>query len=244
MNSSFFHGTFKKYSAELGSHSYILKVQQKDYPELPAMEYLCNQIARLLKLDVPDFYFISFHGENTFVTKTFVRKGQKENLIHVYRFLKDGQHFSCETLIAVIEQQTKRLREVERFVELCLFDSLIGNHDRHGRNIGILETVEKQTLAPFYDNPSYLGIEDDSLLLANHSPRGAISTIATTEPTIRDYVIEFERLGHRSVVQNFANIVNLESILELIGNSFMSEQRRVAFKKIVRERHEELKNAL
>jgi hypothetical protein len=244
LNSSFFHGKFKKYSAELGALSYILKIQQKDYPELPAMEYLCNQIARTMKLEVPDFYFISFHGENTFVTKNFVRKGQKENLIHIYRFLNEGQKFDCETLIAVIEEETKRLREVERFIELCLFDSLIGNHDRHGRNIGILQTAEKQILAPFYDNPSYLGIEIETLLLANHSPRGSIATAETGEPTMKDYVLEFKRLGKESVVSKFAKNINLESVLKLVGTAFMSENRRTAFSRIIKERYAELTNAL
>jgi hypothetical protein len=57
-NSSFFHGKFRKYSAKLGGSSYIIKVRQPAFPDLPAMEFLCNQIAGRLSVDVPDFYFI------------------------------------------------------------------------------------------------------------------------------------------------------------------------------------------
>jgi hypothetical protein len=35
MNTSFFHGAFKKYSAEIEGEQYILKVSQSEYPELP-----------------------------------------------------------------------------------------------------------------------------------------------------------------------------------------------------------------
>lgn len=41
----------------LAERSYILKIQDKNYPELPFTEYISNQIARKLGLIVPDFYF-------------------------------------------------------------------------------------------------------------------------------------------------------------------------------------------
>ena len=62
ITSSFFHGRFRKYSAQLAQNSYLLKVQQPELPELPAMEYLCNQLARYLGLWVPDHFFIRFQN--------------------------------------------------------------------------------------------------------------------------------------------------------------------------------------
>lgn len=44
-NSSFFNGRFKKYSALLNNQSFILKMRQTEAPELPEVEYLCNQEA-------------------------------------------------------------------------------------------------------------------------------------------------------------------------------------------------------
>ena len=42
-NTSFYHGKFKKYSANLKSDNYILKMREnKAAPELPEVEYLCN----------------------------------------------------------------------------------------------------------------------------------------------------------------------------------------------------------
>src|SRR4051812_39839706 len=55
-NTSFFQGTFKKYSAKLGTTDFILKVATEDYPELPKAEFLSNQIAHSLKLDINEFY--------------------------------------------------------------------------------------------------------------------------------------------------------------------------------------------
>ena len=61
---SFFHGRYRKYSAELGSIAYILKVQEENFPDLPATEYICNSIASLLGLNVPDYYLIRYPVEN------------------------------------------------------------------------------------------------------------------------------------------------------------------------------------
>src|SRR6478736_4308029 len=74
-NTSFFHGKFKKYSADLDGQSYILKMRQDEAPELPEVEYLCNQIGKLLSVSVAEFYFIDFHGDRTFVTKNFIKPG-------------------------------------------------------------------------------------------------------------------------------------------------------------------------
>jgi hypothetical protein len=41
INLSFFHGKFRKYSATLGKNKYILKIEEKKFPELPANE-LCQ----------------------------------------------------------------------------------------------------------------------------------------------------------------------------------------------------------
>ncbi len=42
---SFYHGKFKKYSADLGGEHFILKMRKpKEAPELPEVEYVCNQI--------------------------------------------------------------------------------------------------------------------------------------------------------------------------------------------------------
>src|SRR5476649_532417 len=73
-NTSFFHGKFKKYSADLEGQSYILKMRQEEAPELPEVEYLCNQIGNALSVPVAEFYYIDFNGDKTFVTKNFINQ--------------------------------------------------------------------------------------------------------------------------------------------------------------------------
>ncbi|HEY5234990.1 MAG TPA: HipA family kinase [Rhabdochlamydiaceae bacterium] len=243
LNGSFFHGKFKKYSAVLDGKCYILKVQEEDFPELPVTEYLCNQLARYLGLLVPDFYLIRFEeAVETFVSQNFMPKQPSSNLIHIYHFLKSSEDFNCQSILDIIRTQTQRLEDMERFIELTLFDALIGNHDRHGGNLGMIESPKGLYLAPFYDNPSYLGTEIETLLSAQHEPRGQIFTAESKEPKMRDYVKEWLRLGYGEIVERFRQKIEINTLVALVENSFLSLKRKEAFKKLITNRYLELMN--
>lgn len=247
INTSFFQGAFKKYSAKLNNHSYILKVQDDDYPELPVVEYLSNQIGQNLGLIIPNFYLIRFPNELdakiAFVVHNFMEKYTPGNLIHINHFI-NNQNFSCKVIIDIIKEKVGRIGSLKQFIFLCLFDALIGNHDRHGRNIALIETKKGFELAPFYDNPSYLGIEEQSLLLAKHNPRGRIETLHSKEPTMSDYGIEFIGMGYQDWVKEFLKRTEQIKINQLIEISFLSEKRKQAFVSLIQQRLEELKNVL
>src|SRR3990167_5176274 len=53
-NTSFFQGKFKKYAAELNGQRYKLKMRQEEAPEIPEVEYLCNQIGAYLNIPVAE----------------------------------------------------------------------------------------------------------------------------------------------------------------------------------------------
>jgi len=241
VTNSFFHGKFRKYSANLKNQQFILKVQQAELPELPATEFLCNQIAKLLGLDVPNFHMVRLENKlDTFVVDNFMQVYPTGNLIHIYRFFQSPKQFTCQGLLAVIEKIVGRQVDLDRFVKLCLFDALIGNHDRHGRNLAIIESPQGSVLSPFYDNPSYLGMEIPELLGAHHEPRGAIPTAETREPTMKDYVLEFQRLGYDKVIASFEKVVKIDKIEQLINESFICAARQSALLRLVKRRHKEL----
>lgn len=240
-NTSFFHGAFRKYSSQLGDHNYILKVVQKEHPELPTLEFLCNQIYECLGILIPDYYLIRYPDDYyCFVTKNFMSKLSNASLIHIYHYLKKREEHNCETLVKIVGDKTGRRTEQERFVFLTLADSLIGNHDRHGRNLAFIQTPKGMQLAPFYDNPSFVGLDDDLMLEADLQPRGAIFTKKTDEPTLKDYVREWNRLGYENVVQDFRNHLNMEKLQQLVNNSFLGEKRKKALMRLIMKREKEL----
>ena len=240
-NISFFHGAYRKYSARLGKRIYILKVQQQEYPELPATEFLSNQIFRSLKIPVPDHYLIKYPKEELcFVTKNFMSDLTASTLDHIYHFVTDEKKHDCESLVKIIGEKTQRKREQEKFILLTLADSLIGNHDRHGRNLAFIRSAKGMQLSPFYDNPSALALEDSSMLGADLQPRGSIYTKATDMPTMKDYVIEWNRLGFGHVIRRFKKNLSLGTIKDLIEKSHLSEKRKKALLDLILQRNEEL----
>lgn len=240
-NISFFNGAYRKYSARLGETHFILKVQQSDYPELPATEFLCNQIYESLKIDVPNYYLVRFPEDQfCFVTRNFMSGLFAADLVHIYHYVKNGKNHDCESLVTIIGEQTGRRNEQERFVYLTLADSLIGNHDRHGRNLGFIQSAKGMQLAPFYDNPSAIALEGHSILGADLQPRGAIFTKDTDKPTMKDYVLEWKRLGFEDTVDHFRRNHSLENIEQLIKNSHLHEKRRKALFNLITKRSEEL----
>ena len=214
---SFYHGRYRKYSATLGDQQYILKVEESGFPDLPATEYLCNKIASHLGLKVPEYYLIrwtpdshSSHEANepatpaikelkknglmAFVTKNFMQGLTGSTLHHIYKFLPKGDdNYNCQNIIKAIMKETKQPAEVGKFIKTCLFDSFIGNNDRHGRNLGIINTGKKRFLSPMYDNPSWLATEE--FLAGQFNISGSIWTSSSEKPKIKDYIQEFQKLN-------------------------------------------------
>ena len=240
---SFFHGKFKKYSAELNGDSYILKMREKEAPELPEVEYLCNQIGKSLEIPVADFYLVNFNDDNVFVTRNFIQPRMPTDLQHMYHFRPDDQH-SCEGLIRTIEKTTKRLFDVKILIKTILFDALIGNHDRHGRNLAFVITSKSTVLSTIYDNVSYLSLESGNMLRADFNPTGRISTKATDQPSMCDYVKELKRLGYQSDVEKFFASIKTPLLDTLIQESFCSNLMKSAITALVKKRILEIENEI
>lgn len=244
-NSSFFQGQFKKYSGQLGAFDYILKVQETEAPELPMVEYVCNQIASALTLPIPPYYLIAFYGTPCFVSRNFTTNyATPSTLNHIYHYVTDAAHYTCANLLAVIEEKTGHYSDQEQFVRMCLYDALIGNHDRHGRNLGFLIDRNKTKLAPIYDNTSALGLEQGQLLKAQFNPCGKIATAHTQTPTLKDYVQDFLNLGFSKTVHAFYKRIPADHFSTLIEKSFCSDLMKSAIQRLINVRVKEYEDAL
>ena len=264
--STFYHGRYRKYSAQIGSEKYILKVQEKKFPALPEMEYICNKIADFLDLNPAKYYLICLSEINqipekeskkllkdsssltkkVFVTKNFMQD-LTGSLQHIYKFLPKGvENYNCENIINEIRQQTGSSLEEQKFAEIGLFDSLIGNNDRHGRNLAFIDTGKNKKLSPIYDNPSFFGVAEEEILSMNFNISGCIQTAHSKKPKIRDYAMEFKRLGQINSCQQFVKKVNkaLPKIIEEVQISELSQKRKLAFIKYIKNQLEALEDYL
>lgn len=69
---------------------------------------------------------------------------------------------------------------------------LIGNNDRHGRNLGIIETSSTKKITPMYDNPLCLGKDSlKRLELYYYFPEAAIYTVMKNRFKVKDQTIKY-----------------------------------------------------
>jgi hypothetical protein len=245
--SSFFAGNYRKYEASLLGTRYIFKLGNPDCPELAPVEYLCNVIGKRLGIPVPEpFALIQENNELAFVTKNFTQDIHgHHNLVHLYHYLPEGEdHYNVKNILETIGQQTQNAKDIHIFLEVLIFDALVGNHDRHGRNLAFLETGNGKRLSPIYDNTSALGLETGKFLLADWNPRGKIAVAHTKEPTLKDYLREIRRLGYFDSLAQFIGDFPGEEISNLIREAaFLSNNMRTAFHDLFRKRAKEFEDA-
>ena len=243
---SYFAGNYKKYEGKLGDSSYILKFSKTEYPELAPVEYICNKIAYYCGLPTPKpFTLIEMAGDEVaFVSKNFMHAMKTHStLVHIYRYLEGGaENYNVEMISNTIYRETNSPQDVSNFFKILLFDSLIGNHDRHGSNLALLETAKGKCLAPIYDNPSYLGLESRSMLSAHFSPKGKIGTKDSKEPGMTQYLEEINRLGAFKTAKDFFAKLPIARIHSTISEAVcLSDPMKKALLKLINERYMELK---
>lgn len=243
VGSSFYHGKFKKYAGKLREDNYILKFREEEHPELPYIEYTSNQIAEFIGLDVPQFGLIHINNNPIFITRNFMDFHSNAQLHHLYHYFKEDESFNLKVILGIIRDKTGNLNFIEKFIQCILYDSLVGNHDRHGRNIAFINMPGNKTiLSPFYDNPSSIGIEHPDSLFFSLNPISRVGTSKNTQPSTTELIDEIITLGHRELFNNWINSIDIKAIQNIIQRSFASESRKEAFLKLVNSRYEEMTN--
>lgn len=243
---SYFGGNYRKYEGTLGGAKYILKLSKPEYPELAPVEYVCNKIAYHCGLKIPTpFTLIDYgEGELAFVSKNFMdRQSEHATMNHLYHYnpLQDQNHYTVEDIARTIYRETNSSSDTDMFFRMLLFDALIGNHDRHGRNLALVVTAKGKKLTPIYDNPSSLGLESGPILQATFSPRGKIWTKHSHEPEMNEYLEEMSRIGVINFAQNFFDEVSIDKIIEYIDESIsLSLEMKNALKKLILKRYRDL----
>lgn len=244
---SYFGGNYRKYEGTLGEAKYILKLSNTEYPELSPVEFVCNKIAHHCKIVVPTpFTLIDVgKGELAFVSQNFMDNYRHHaTLNHIYHYLKPGsKHYNVEEISNAIYRETNSAADVEMFFRMLLFDALIGNHDRHGRNLAFIETSSGRRLTPIYDNPSSLGLESGNILKATFAPKGKIWTRDSREPEMTEYLDELKRLDVTQIARSFYEALSFDKIQGYISESrSLSKEMMFALTKLVSTRFGDLKS--
>jgi serine/threonine-protein kinase HipA len=242
--------------------TYILKPTVEEFPELAENEHLSMLIGRLLDIETSPLGLVEFsNGELVYIIKRFDWSGDhkihKEDMVSIFNLNRDeNENYKYSQSYEAVGKKLKeitggKLAVVLDFFNRLVYNYLIQNGDYHLKNISVI--AEKlspyghyNSLAPNYDsvmtrlyfpNESELALD---FLMNDEFPREYQSVGFFTRP-------DFEELGSRidliatatSVIFDKINKRKSE-IFELVDSSFLTPEKKIAFKDKVAERMKKL----
>ena len=225
---------------------YILKPQSPVYPQLPENEDLSMKLATLAGLEVPLHGMVySIDGKLTYFIKRFDRYGKnKKHSLEDFAQLSGNSRetkydFSMEKLVGIINKYcTFPMLEKAKLFRLTLFNFLIGNEDQHLKNYSLISRNNKVELSPVYD------LLNTTIALPNPQEEIALPLHGKKRNLKRKILIDYwgtERLGlnEKIVSQIIEQIKNMFSDgIELVNKSFLLEEMKEKYIKLLSERFE------
>ena len=145
--------------------THILKPAIKGLTETIENEYLCLKVAEKLGIQIPniqigqvnDTKYLLIERYDREVKEGLIKRIHQEdfcqalNIPSAYKYQSEGG-VDFKRCIEILKRTTRPAVSIKQFVELMIFNYLIGNNDAHGKNFSILlYDNDEITFAPAYD---------------------------------------------------------------------------------------------
>ncbi|MBT3236882.1 MAG: hypothetical protein HN353_13085 [Bdellovibrionales bacterium] len=222
------HGIVEKYDYSLHSERFMLKVSgYKNSYYNPEVELIVNKIFRLIGIPVPDFC-MTIVTENkinrqrvAFVQKDFIEENRVERLSHLNSFITSQDQYTVDNISKVIQDKSSAQREDLRlFAKMMLADAIVGNSDRHWRNIAMIKNKAGFRLSPMFDNDSFALIYPSD---PNPELEGTI-TVPNGNNNLIDTANRLNKLGYNSALKDLTSAIDDNKIKEIIHNSLLLQE--------------------
>ena len=160
--------------------THILKPAIKNYFETIENEYICLTSAKKMGLRVPNIqigkanntkYFLIERYDRIITNNKIKRLHQEDfsqalNIPSAYKYQAEGGA-DFKQCFEILNKTTKPTVSIMRFIELMIFNYLIGNNDAHGKNFSLLYLENDEIeFAPVYDILCSLAYDDISNKMA------------------------------------------------------------------------------
>ncbi|QOW11657.1 HipA domain-containing protein [Kaistella flava (ex Peng et al. 2021)] len=220
--------------------NYILKPQNKTFPEMPENEHLTMKMAEIFAIStVPSSLIRLKSGELSYITKRIDRKenGEKIHMQDMFQITEafDKYRSSLEKIgKAITEYSSNTLLDILRFYEVVLFSYITGNNDMHLKNFSLIKNNENWEFSPAYDLLNvHLHLPEDNeetaLTLAGKKSR----------LTKKDFIqlgLKFN-LTEKQISNSFKRLKKGEKkMLTLIEKSFLTSENQENYKAMISSR--------
>jgi len=217
-----------------GSDFYIVKYPDKWGEIETYTELLINQFGLACGFDMAHSGVARLDGKIVFVTRSFL--GPDEHLIHGSFLIEDHfkakgaldsirrnqeqEFYSVDFVVKTIEQYCGTEdgpAVIKKFVEMLVFDALVGSNDRHPQNWGVIRASKTHggyRLAPIFDTARALlwNTSDDKLLKFQKDEQLLRYHIARAKPIVGPERAFLKNKGTTSC-NHFDFLENLFSVL-------------------------------
>ncbi|EGT4187241.1 TPA: HipA domain-containing protein [Clostridioides difficile] len=172
---------------------------------------------------------------------------------------KNNEYYSLKMIFKSIEEYNIK----NDFLKMLIFDYLIGNRDRHQNNWALLESQNKITLSPLYDNGSslccYVNIENiDSFFTDHQRFEALINTRSRSrirideknkkEPTHLEVLKYLNSNYYEQTIDfvekiiNLMNEVNINTLIDNYSENIISPKLKKLLKVYLKEKVLRIKN--
>jgi len=168
--------------------THIIKPEPERFPGLVANEMFCMKLAGVLGLSVPEVMNRTIGGKPCIVVTRYDRVHRAESGMTVRlhqedfcqalglpperKYQQEGGPLVRECVMLLREWSTTPVLDIRAFVDVLIFNLLIGNADAHGKNYSMIYHAGQRRLAPFYDLVSTIAWPELSTRLAMNIGKG------------------------------------------------------------------------
>jgi serine/threonine-protein kinase HipA len=229
------------------SGTYIIKPPHHVYEEIPQNEDLTMKLAETVLIQVP-FHGLIYNKDHSlsYFIKRFDRIARKnkipvEDFSQLMGFDRDTKYnTSIEKTIDVINKFcTFPVIEKKNFFKSIIFNFLIGNEDMHLKNYSLITIDGITKLSPAYDlvNTSIVLKTSEEIALSLNGKKSNLKKQDFID-YLGKYRLSLSEKDIESELQIFKT--SFSQWNELINISFLSENKKLHYKKIVQERQKRL----
>ncbi len=146
--------------------THIIKPEPERFPGLVANEVLCMMLAKAVGLNVPAVSILRVGAKPCMVVQRYDRiiadngsitRVHQEDFCQAMgippekKYQEEGGPLLRDCIGLLREWSTVAALDIRDFLDVLIFNVLIGNADAHGKNYSILYRKTERRLAPFYD---------------------------------------------------------------------------------------------
>ncbi len=220
--------------------NYILKPQNKSFPEMPENEHLTMRMAEICGITVVPSSLIRLKsGELSYITKRIDRTetGEKIHMLDMFQILEayDKYKSSMEKVgKAVTEHSSNTVLDSLRLFEIVIYSYITGNNDMHLKNFSLILHNDEWVLTPAYD------LLNVNLHLPEDTEEMAL-TIGGRKRRLKK--VDFINLGlkfqltEKQILNVFNRFIKAENLMIAeIKSSFLSKQNQQKYINLLENR--------